>query len=282
MTTLGKALIVIQLCFSLFFMAFAGAVYTAHSNWMTKFTKAQKDLLAEQGKVQNLQTEIEQERTASNAKIKQLEDNLNLVTGERNNLQGENTRLLADNKTLQTALDGQREVAKLNSEEANERIAEAMTQREQNSLLYQSRNGVIGDLKKLEDDVFAMNLQREQLEEKYDQLLKERQKMVGYLALHKMETDPKKMVAGAQPPTDVDGVVLRAEKAEKGTNEFVEISVGSDDDLREGHELTVFNHEKYLGRIKLIRVTPDKSVGLVIDKAKNTVIQRGDNVTTKL
>ena len=50
-------------------------------------------------------------------------------------------------------------------------------------------------------------------------------------------------------------------------------------------ELDVFRTSaggKYLGRIKLVYVEGDRSVGAVIRKTKNGIIQREDNVTTKL
>jgi hypothetical protein len=50
-----------------------------------------------------------------------------------------------------------KELAKLNSEEADERSKESTLQREKNSQLYQTRNEVIAELKKLEDKVFAMD-----------------------------------------------------------------------------------------------------------------------------
>jgi hypothetical protein len=47
--------------------------------------------------------------------------------------------------------------------------------------------------------------------------------------------------------------------------------------------MTVFNREgRYLGQIRLTLVNADSAVGIVTEKAKNIVIQKGDNVTTKL
>jgi chromosome segregation ATPase len=267
---------------SIIFMAFAGAVYTAQSNWMKKAADAKKAEDKARSDYANLQAELEKERTAAKQKEEQLQDQIKQLAGEKNSLQMENAILAADNKDLLTQRDSQKELARLNGEEAEERKRESTLQREKNSQLYQSRNEIIANLKQLEDKVFAMELQRQQFEEKYAQLLRENATMKSFLASKQLPTDTKLMMAGTQPPTDVDGVVLETRKAEKGGNEFVEISIGSDDDLRVGHTLTVFSQDKYLGRIRLIRVTPDRAVGLVIEKAKNSVIQRGDNVTTKL
>jgi len=66
--------------------------------------------------------------------------------------------------------------------------------------------------------------------------------------------------------------------------------LGSDDGLSKGHQLFVYrfgtiengNRPKYLGKIELVYVDPDKAVGTVIDAAKNGVIEKGDHVNSKL
>lgn len=282
MTTFGKILVVIHLALSVIFMAFAGAVFTANSNWMAKAGKAAAAQKKVEGEYANLQAEADKERSAAKQAQQQLQDSINELTGKLRQQTDENRIINAEYKQLKTALDAEKELALLNSTEADERTKESTLQRDKNSQLYKTRNEVIADLKKLEDKVFAMDLQKQQFEEKHAALLRENATMKSFLASKQLPTDPRQMLTTKQPPTDVDGVVLEARKAEKGSNEFVEISIGSDDDLRIGHELTVYNQDKYLGRIRLTRVTADKAVGLVIEKAKNTTIQRGDNVTTKL
>ena len=282
MTTFGKILVVIHLVLSVIFMAFAGAVYTAQTNWMTKAKTAATAQKKVETDYANLQDVADKERTAAKAVKDRLEQQVTTLQGEKSGLEMDNRIIVDDNKKLTTMLDAEKELAKLNSEEANERSKESMLQREKNAQLNQTRDVVIAELKKLEDKVFAMELQKQQFGDKYAQLLRDYATVQRFLASKGLTTDPKQMLATTQPPTDVDGVVLEARKAEKGSSEFVQISIGSDDDLRIGHVLTVYNHDKYLGRIRLIRVTPDEAVGLVIEKAKNTTIQRGDNVTTKL
>ncbi len=282
MTTFGKILVVIHLALSVIFMAFAGAVFTANSNWMAKAGKAATAQKKVEGEYANLQAEADKERSAAKQVQQQLQDSINELTGKLRQQTDENRIINAEYKQLKTALDAEKELALLNSTEADERTKESTLQRDKNSQLYKTRNEVIADLKKLEDKVFAMDLQKQQFEEKHAALLRENATMKSFLASKQLPTDPRQMLTTKQPPTDVDGVVLEARKAEKGSNEFVEISIGSDDDLRIGHELTVYHQDKYLGRIRLTRVTADKAVGLVIEKAKNTTIQRGDNVTTKL
>jgi len=282
MTFVGRMLVVVILALSFLFMGFAAAVYTAQSNWMVKARKADTDLANAKRDLQTVRDEMERARTADKARYDELDNKYKTLEGEINRVQQENTSLNKDNKDVKTILDTEREVARLNSAEAQERISESMLQRGKNSELYLSRNEVFAQLKAAEDRLFAMELQRQQFEEKHNQVLKELAVKNAFLASKGLPTDPKQMTATTIPPTDVEGVVLDYRKAERGQNELVEISLGSDDDLRIGHVLTVYNDDKYLGQIKLLEVTPDRSVGLVVKKAKNTTIRKGDNVSTKL
>ncbi|MFO0917066.1 MAG: hypothetical protein U0872_01985 [Planctomycetaceae bacterium] len=282
MTFMGKVLIVLHLVLSIVFMAFAGAVFTAQANWRDRFQKTEKSLADLQRKQSDLQTELEKEKTAFAAKEKELRDQVTTLTGEKAGLQAENAKLATDNKDLKTMFDAERDVARLNTEEANERAKESTLQREKNSELYASRNEVIAELNQLRDKVFAMELQREEFERKYALLLKDSATMRAFLASKRLTTDPQQMTAVTQPPTDVRGVILDSHRPERGGEQMVEISVGSDDDLREGHRLTVFRGDQYLGVIQITKVSKDVAVGRVIDRMPNRTIKVGDNVSTKL
>lgn len=66
---------------------------------------------------------------------------------------------------------------------------------------------------------------------------------------------------------------------------IVEISLGSDAGLRAGDRLDVYRSDKgvstYLGRIQIIEVTPDRSVGKILP-GREGEIRKGDRVTTPL
>lgn len=73
---------------------------------------------------------------------------------------------------------------------------------------------------------------------------------------------------------------VRGEVTTIGSNGLVEISLGSDDGLRAGHELDVFRRTTYMGRIKVLKTTPDRAVGGVFKEPKEGKIEKGDRVTT--
>ena len=105
------------------------------------------------------------------------------------------------------------------------------------------------------------------------------------LAANGLETDPKAYAQAQAPPPVVDGEVMDTRKTQG--RDLVEISIGSDDGLRKGTRLFIYRggegqRSKYIGEIRLTLVVPDKAVGVVVDRAKNGQIEKGDYVTTKL
>jgi hypothetical protein len=281
MTFLGKVLVVVHLVLSVLFMAFAGAVYTAQTNWRTKFTTAQKSLEQANADASAKLKEAEDRATDLTNKLSAMTNDKTTWEGKAKTLEGENGRLDTENKSLKTALDGQRTVAELNSQEAEERSKEAQVQRARNMELTQSRNTLSGDLNSVRDELFAAKLKLAENQEKYDGLLKNYGIVRAYLLSKDLPTDPRVMSVKLSPPPAVDGKVLTAKKEEKGNRTLVEISVGQDDGLINEHTLTVYRGDKYLGRIRLVDVRPDRSVGVVVDTAPNSVIQVEDHVTTK-
>jgi hypothetical protein len=82
-------------------------------------------------------------------------------------------------------------------------------------------------------------------------------------------------------PPKLDGVVLAAR-----ANGLVEISLGSDDGLRKGHQAYIYRKQKGeskpVAKIEVVEVTPDKSVGKVIPEFRLGPIERDDRVATRL
>lgn len=284
MTFVGRILVVIHLVLSVFFMAFAGAVYTTHANWQAKLKTTADTLKKAQADLAAARSEAESQKKSDTEKLAEMENEKRTFEGLYVDEKTKTASLEVEVKQTKQLLDSEKVVAELNSTEARDRASESMEQRGKNSQLYNSRNDVFAQLKDSEDKRFAMELMQQQFEQKYAQLLQENATYRKFLASKGLTTDPKQMTATVTPPTDVDGVVLEYKKGERGANDLVTISLGSDDDLQKGHELTVYGKDGYLARIKLLTVTPDRSIGLVLPstKMKNTTIKVGDNVSTKL
>ena len=282
MTTVGKILVVLHLVLSIMFMAFAGAVYTAQTNWRTAQKKAADELAKEKTKSNDMRAEFDKERADLAQKIANLTDGVTKLSGQNSLLTAQVATLDSDNKQLRKDVDQQRDLAVLSSTEAVERKKEADLQREKNGELFLSREDLVKNLNDTEDKRFALDVQLQQVSDKYEQLLNDFKIMKGFLASKELTTDPKQMVVQTAPPPPVEGLVTEVRKAGKSSRELVEISIGSDDGLVVGHKLTVFKGDKYVGEIRLTLVQADKAVGYIYTRAKNATVSVGDNVSTKL
>jgi hypothetical protein len=65
-------------------------------------------------------------------------------------------------------------------------------------------------------------------------------------------------------------------------DDSIEVTLGGDDGVQMGHFLEVYRNDEYLGRVQVISVKPDRSVGRVIREFKRGDIQPGDRVATRL
>ncbi len=79
------------------------------------------------------------------------------------------------------------------------------------------------------------------------------------------------------PPADLKGVVNAV-----NNNQLVEISLGKDDGLREGHTLEVYRGAQYLGRIQITTAREDKAIGKILTSFRKGYIQAGDTVASKI
>lgn len=292
MTFVGKLLVVMIFLMSLCLMAFAGAVVAVQTNWkkthddlktqLETEKKQRQDLVEEKTK---LETDLTQRVVAAEAERDRFRaDNTNM----KDQLDARNQQI----ERITAELNDQRTLADIAGEEARMRRSEALTQRTVNEELHKMLDTSTAEIRKLKDEVFSRSRDYDALTLRYEGVLEELARTRQFLALNDLEM-PKDF-RGADvplpPPPTVEGLVTDARKSTKQRGlEFVEISIGSDDGLLEGHQLFVYRpgaqndgRPMYLGKIQVVLLTPDKAVGRVIDKAKNGVIEVGDHVTTKL
>lgn len=302
MTFVGKVLVVVQLVLSICFMAFAGAVYTFQTKWRAQYEAEAKSKSEIQAQFNALDTQrqkrenlaktildgdqipydaggdiVEQSLTAFEAKVQEAND---LATEKRTA-----EAALAAKNTEYEALESRLIISEQETALASESADAADTR----SSLLESLNFQAQDrlgqqesaLRSTEDDLFAVERDLDEIQRRYDELLSESARLRRLLINNDIDPDSQPESRDAPPPA-VDGIVLATKKTR--SSELVEISIGSDDGLKNNDTLFVFRTEdsKYLGQIKLVLVTPDRAVGTVTERAKNGVIQKGDNVATKL
>ena len=288
MSFLGKLLIGLQLFLSIVFLIFAGAIFSTQRNW-----KSAKEFVdANYAKLDADKKQVEEAFAAHKARvdieIKNERDRATDAEGRAKLLKDQVDAAEVELVASRTERDEQRELAKVSVEEARQRREESLLQRGINNDLQKLLNEKQDRVKALEDVKFNLQVAERALQDKHAKLLTDLALYQKIIAAAGLSTDPQSVAGLQTPPPAVDGEVLETKRAGRSGSDLVEISIGSDDGLAEGHKLSVYRSQlgdraaKFLGDIKLVYVTADRAVGVVVLRAKNGVIERGDNVTSKL
>lgn len=282
MNFVGKVLIVLNLVLCLMFMAFAGAVFTAQSNWGAALAGAK-------AKQATLQTTIG-ESNAAYAKLKadtdtelaSREDRAKKAEAENMALNTQLVTTQGERDQARTERNAAQTEAKIASEESRDRIAESEQLRTETSKLRAKIDTQIDTIRGQQDDIIARDRRLAQYELKQVDVLQKLSNQEKLLRFNDIDPDEIIDQELQEPPPRVFGKVAAARKNASRDTELVEVTIGSDDGLQKGHTLWVYRGEKFLADIRLIDVRPDRSVGEVVKRAKNGVIGRGDNVASKL
>lgn len=206
------------------------------------------------------------------AKVNGLAQNLKQSIGNQTNAEKERDKHLADLLVAQ--------------KEAQARITETNDARAEIKRLRDQNNDAIAIRRGLEDKNLQMEGQLAEASSRESQFLKEITRLNDLLRLNKI--DPRDPVIGPVPRVvqKVDGKVEESRKNASRTQEHVLISVGSDDGVFKGMQMTVYRttddgKANFLATIQITDFYPDKAVGLVVEETRNGTIGRGDYVTTK-
>lgn len=285
MTFIGKLLVVLQLVLTVCFMAFAGAVFSYHTNWRNESVRLQSE-------VKKVADELKTEKDRLNGTITKLTETKKLSDDEAIKARSEQAEvtkkadaLTNDVARLNTDLTLEINLRKSAQQEASIRREEAKLLTEINDTLNKELNQKNTVVRAQEDDIFNKAIEIKSLTDKYTVLLETVATFTKVLATNGFSTDPKSYAKINAPTELVYGLVIESDPKAKGGRELVQISIGSDDGLTVGTTLFVYrvgDRGKFLGQIKLVLVKPDESVGVLLAETKNGVIERGDHVSTKL
>lgn len=273
MNLVGKIFTVLIFAMSILFMAFSIMVFATHTNWKDQ-ANALKVKLTQQTQL-NQQAKLELEKTKGDLALEQ--------AARRQALAASQTKLVQALTQLdqQANLLNQREsqlndasVAVKSAEERNTALAaELEKSRQALKLAQQERDDVFGQVVVLTDKLNQNEATRQQLDIRNTQLLAQNADMERIMKAHGLTIDS----LVAHIPPKVEGIVM-----DVNVGDMVEISIGHDDGLKEGHTLDVYRGSTYLGRIVIRKTQPDRAVGQVVKELKRGQIKKGDHVTTKL
>jgi len=277
MTLVGKIFTVLIFVMSIVFMSFSVMVFATHKNWKEYVTNPTTGL-------QKQLDLAKQAKSDADAQIASLKENLRNEQAARAAAIGV---LTARNVRLESDLSAKQ--AELETTSTNLTTVSATAQQAQSRLssLEDEVSKLRGDLRKTEEDLEGQVLSVVKLTDDLNQAVtlrdQEKEKntqAVLQIAQMKMVMDAHNLSSDAlvsHIPPKVEGVVL-----EVSDKDLVEISIGKDDGLKEGHSLEVYRGNSYIGRITIRRTAPDRAVGQIIKELQRGQIKRGDRVSTKL
>jgi multidrug efflux pump subunit AcrA (membrane-fusion protein) len=282
MTLVGKIFTMLILIMSIVFLAFSVMVFATHRNWKQyadnaspgpgqklglkqqyenlQAQKREADTQLEQLKTQLAQEQAARKQALASLQVRanQADQALGALQNQFNELSAQHTNATEAAKTAQTRLE------MLESENAGLRSKLIAVER---------------DLDRKFLDVVALTDKLNQAESQR-QILEERNtEAASQIAQMKTVLDANGLTADAlvsHIPPRVEGVVT-----EVSGSDLVEISIGADDGLREGHPLHVYRGNTYLGEIEIRRTNPDRAVGKIKKEMQRGQIKRGDRVTSK-
>ena len=283
MTFVGKVLVVLQVVLSLIFMAFAGAVFSVQQSWKAKAATVQAELESNQ----KTQKDIDDDNTrALDELTKKVVTADNRAKTAEANLKGATDKV----KSLERELENQKIVAngltqnfKIANTEAKERTSESSILRSTNVKLHKTIDKLVSENRVLEEGTFVLSREKSLMLTKHTGIMKELAVAKKIITIEGFDSDLKKYEGKNKPPVNIEGKVLATKKGRRSEPDLIEISLGTDDDLLKGHVLICYSKKgngKYLGKIRIVYATPDKSVGIVIQK--NGIIKEGDYVSPKL
>ncbi len=275
MTFIGKVFTFIVLLLSVVFFLLAAFINARHINY--------RNLVED--KQNGLRVQLDKERAKSNQANEALER-------ERNKLATEELARRMTVSTLETALAQKNTelIAKeqqLADEQAKTTLFEMKISASNQELA--ARTAENAELRKqLVDAREDRSNQHQKFVQAYDLLARLRgekdtlDKQSKELARDFSASKQLLDIIGITPETKLDGppAVTGVVTAVKD-NRMVEISLGSDDGIQRGHELDVFRGSSLVGRIKITRVSADKSIGENQMEHARGFIVAGDRVDTK-
>lgn len=277
MTLVGKIFTMLIFIMSLVFMTFAVMVFATHKNWkevaiapttglkaqLTAAYEAKRGLEVE---LERLRTQLAEHQAARVQALATLQVSVTDATSRLEKTSADLAKLQADQSATVQAL----EVAEQNLEKTTTEVGQL---RDNIVTVQQDRDNKL-------DRVVSLSDLNNQATAKLVQLEERKQQLISQVAAQKSVMEKFNITVNtpieAIPPA-IDGVVLAV-----SDKDLVEVSIGLDDGLREGHKLEIYRGNQYVGRMNVRKVTANRAVGEIDPKLKQGPVRKGDRVATNI
>jgi len=282
MNFVGKILIFMIFIMSLVFMSFAVAVYATHQNWRMVVERPRDRATADrpaglkfqlederkrnadlEEQFKKYKADVDREETLRKSDLAKLTTERDQLVRRRDELQKQRDALVEKDKTsVATLAVASQNLAKLTAEVEELRVDLRNTQKQRD----QHFTSVVAMTDKAHQDRGDLRRLKERRMQLADQVAAQKRVLTEHgLNEHTPSTPPQ-----------VSGKVVAVNR-----NDMVEVDIGTDDGIRTGYTLEIFRGTKYLGRMRVMTTSEDKSVGQILPSFKKGVIQEGDNVITR-
>jgi multidrug efflux pump subunit AcrA (membrane-fusion protein) len=291
MNLVGKIFIVVILVLCLVFMALSMAVYTAQRNWREVAMLSQNETGAsgkplglkwqlDQAKSENqdlkdkkdkLEKEYKAEQAARQQSLTRLQTELEIARRDRKSLEAGRADLEKDKRDA---------VAAMNATQKNLSDYRQELEKNRTALIeaHQDRDKHFNEVVRKTDEYNQAVNEKEVLRRRTLELAKDLKKADEALQWNGLD---KNADYKSKMPPKVDAIVTSV----LGDG-LIEISLGSDAGLREGHQLEVYRsgggQSTYVGRVKVVRIDPSKAVCKVDPNFQNSNVMENDRVVSKI
>ncbi len=278
MTLLGKWFLAFTCFLSIVFMILALVANASHRNWrdvvLNPDTGLKKRIeVIEQSNQQlrdsreRTQLSLDREQAARRTALAALQTQLDQLEQLLRNSEAAVQTLDAKNTEL-TQVDRSR------AEELQRLTDETRKLREQIRTEQEDRDTLFAETLELTDQMNRLRGIVQEQTNRNDQLMTQVRRYKEVVDAKGIDIDEP---LDGSPP-DRNGTVLVVDRNRK----LVELSIGFDDGLRDGHLLDVTRNGRYVGKLEVVKTEPDRSVGKILADYSQGIMQEGDRVDTAI
>jgi hypothetical protein len=281
MNTVGKMLVVLQLCLSLLFVCFAGATYALQETWRTKAESAEAKNSSLKKNLDAALAEKNREVAEAQKAVVDANNESDTVTAALRTAKQERDTAIGINDEIRQERDKVVAANERATAEAGARQTETIALRAETASLQDRLVEYLRIVREKDNQILDQNTQLNDYQQSEERLVAKLADKNDLLRSEGIDPDKYIAVSVSALVDKIDGVVTGRKQSRSRTQEFVELSIGSDDKIRMDMILSVYRKGEYVCDIRISVVSPDTSIGIVIPSTRRSNTMRGDRVTTK-
>jgi cell division protein FtsB len=280
MNLIGKILVGVIFVMSIVFMTLGIVLYQTQSQWKDQTQKSEGERSKIQTRNTQLETEIKNLTDEYERLVAELQDDKDKLTAKNQELAEENETLNAESVILHQGIDNMTKLLASTQKNMSDMRGELLDTRD---LLATARTELHEQFVAMVDKTNTartLALELATLKSTFD-VLKNDHVAASSLLANLGYRDLAPEVYMLDVPPRVTGTITDIRP-----NGLLEINIGRDDGLLQGHKLHVYRDnqgvQSYLGRIEIIDVKSGRAVGKIMPEFRTGTVLRNDNVTAYL